>query len=144
MRQLQKHPRRCHEFTGICCFPVLEALYNYFNARGVLERCTYWHGSGTRTTGDKDVRGRRAVLTPFEAYVLFHVVLWKGMSSFVPYIFGVCYATANRVFRTMLRIVAYIGGKHQPYPVPGRNADVLLRESTRAAAAERGHCHFQR
>ena len=62
------------------------------------------------------------------------------MSSFVPYTFGVCYATANRVFRTMLRIVAYIGGKHQPYPSP----DVLLRESTRAAAAERGHCHFQR
>jgi hypothetical protein len=36
-------------------FPVLKGHYNYFNARGVLERCTYyWHGSGTRTTGDKD------------------------------------------------------------------------------------------
>lgn len=116
MTQLESSAEQCRRFTGMHNHKVLLAHFNYFNARKALNNLTMWHGSVTRKVGNKDVRGRRAVLTPFEAYVLFNVVLWKGMSDFVPYAFGVSMSTAQRTFRTLLPAVAYIGGKHQPYP----------------------------
>jgi len=118
MQQLVESATVCHSFTGMRNHRVLRAHFDYFNARGALENHTLWHGNATRTEGTKDARGRRALLTAFEAYALFHVVLWSGMSHFVSYNFGVSRDTANRAFRTMLRIVAYVGGKHQPYPSP--------------------------
>ena len=73
------------------------------------------------------------MLTPFEAYVLFHVVLWKGMSSFVPYTFGVSTATDSQPHFTHAQccgsLPTLVGGKYQPYPSP----DAMQRYCSKAA-----------
>jgi hypothetical protein len=106
----------CREQTGAVDFKALQLEFAYLNARGALSNLTLWRGAATNQDSEKDTRGRPAILQPFEAFVLFKVVLRQGMSRLSPFVFGVSASTVSRTFRTFLRAICYIMGKHQPWP----------------------------
>lgn len=102
----------CRTFTGMLNYGVLEALFQYLDARGALSGLTRWYEDPKYAPLDEQK------LTPFEAFVLFSSLLRQGTTNMrmAAWSFGVSTHTAKRIFKTVLRAVAYIFGKHQPWP----------------------------
>lgn len=95
----------------------LKAKFDYFNARGVLDRLQHWASSKTQVKR-RIAAGRKRTWTSFRSYVLYKGRLRLGSSNVVLLAdqLGISVSTAERIYQTYLRAVTYIMGKRQPWP----------------------------
>jgi hypothetical protein len=131
MGKLAKDDTFCKRVTGEKNMRCLKAKFDYLNCRGVLDRLQHWT-SGETQVKRRSAAGRKRILTSFQSYTLFKGQFRNGSSSmvFLADSLGISVSTAGRIYQTYLRVVAYIMGKHQPWPTAEAmrlNVDVQTR-----------------
>jgi hypothetical protein len=116
MDELQRNDSMCRKFTGEPSFQVLELLFSYLNARGLLDNLIWWRSKATKEGGPVRGGGVRA-LTTFESFVLTLCILHDGGStaSYMMH-FGVGDVLVHRTYITVLKALDVIFREHQPWP----------------------------
>lgn len=95
-----------------------EATFDYINARGALDKMSWWHGPhDTKSVRGKG--GRPRMVSTFEAFVLFLYMFRNGLASNMASYeewWGMSEPTLRRLYITFLHAVATIMGRHQSWP----------------------------